>query len=525
MAREIVWYDTTLRDGTQQAGISLSAQDKIKIARRLVAFGVPMVEGGWPGSNPKDADFFRLAPDVVPADSLVAFGATRRARVAVAEDPQIAALLDAGVPTVTLVGKASAFQVERVLRVEAGENLRMIEESVAYLKARGRVVVFDAEHFFDGHAADPGYALACLQAAAAGGADWLTLCDTNGGTLPSAVARATDQALALCVPLGMHAHNDAGLAVANSLAAVDAGATMVQGTVNGYGERCGNADLCQVVPALQLKMGVRVVPDESLGDLVHLARFVAEVANMPLSDSHPYVGVNAFTHKGGLHASGMRRESRAYEHIAPALVGAKRRILASELAGQANLAASLSHLRLGPEASARLLAELKEREHRGYRYEDAESSLELVARTLGGEPAPFRLIHYRAVVDGPNGRAEATAAVQVGEREAHAAAFGNGPVEALDSAIRKAIGDLFPRLRSVHLVDYKVRVIDGTAGSAARVRVWVETTDGVERWRTVGVSADVVAASAEALVDGLRAALGACAADGAGEVSGAAAQA
>ncbi|MCL6596488.1 MAG: citramalate synthase [Firmicutes bacterium] len=510
MAEEVVLYDTTLRDGTQQAGISLSVGDKIRIARRLVEFGIPLVEGGWPGSNPKDMAFFERAPAAVDPARLAVFGATRRAGADVERDPQVAALLKPGVPTVTVVGKASAFQATRVLGTDREENLRMIADTVAHLRARGRTVVFDAEHFFDGYAEDPGYAQECLRVAARAGARWLVLCDTNGGSLPSAVARATARALeavrevAPAAGLGIHTHNDSGLAVANSLAAVEAGARLVQGTVNGYGERCGNADLCQLLPTLQLKMGFLAVPEESLAGLVHLARFVAEVTNLPLSDSHPYVGVNAFTHKGGLHASGMARDRRAYEHIPPERVGAQRRVLASELAGQASLSAALGHLGLGRASLARLLSQIKEREHLGYRYEDAEASLELLALDQEGAPSPFAVAHYRVVVDGPGRRAEATAEVRVGEGLAHAAAFGNGPVAALDAALRKALAGFFPHLARIHLVDYRVRVIDGTEGASARVRVWAESTDGVARWRTVGVSTDVVAASLEALVDAFR---------------------
>lgn len=503
VAENIVLYDTTLRDGTQQAGISLSVEDKLRIASRLIDFGIPYIEGGWPGSNPKDLLFFETAPRTLDRERLVAFGSTRRAHVDASADGQLATLLAADVPTITVVGKASRFQAERILRVDPDENLAMIRDSVRHLAAAGRMVVFDAEHFFDGMAADAEYSLACLSAALEGGAAWLALCDTNGGSLPSAVARATDRVRQRFpeAQLGIHTHNDGGLAVANALAAVEAGARMVQGTINGYGERCGNADLCQVLPALQLKMGFPVVPEERLEELVHLARFVAEVVNLPLPDSSPYVGVNAFTHKGGLHASGMERDARAYEHIAPKRVGAERRIVASELAGQASLRAALPNLNLTAAETTALLARIKEREQEGYRYEDAEASLLALARTLRGEEPPFRLTHYRAMVDGPAHRAEATAEVQVRGRQAHAAALGNGPVAALDEAMRRALEDFFPDLRRIHLVDYRVRVIDGSAGVRARVRVWVESTDGVHRWRTVGVSTDVVAASAEALVD------------------------
>jgi 2-isopropylmalate synthase len=503
MSDTVVLYDTTLRDGTQQAGISLSVEDKLRIAARLITFGIPYIEGGWPGSNPKDLRFFEVAPATLDRTRLVAFGSTRRARVQPEADAQLATVASADVPTVALVGKASRFQVERVLRVDLPENLAMIRDSVRYLRERGRRVVFDAEHFFDGMAEDDGYSLACIEAALEAGADWVVLCDTNGGSLPSAVARATARVAARFpgARLGIHTHNDGGLAVANSLAAVEAGARMVQGTINGYGERCGNADLCQVIPALQLKMGFAVVPPERLEELVRLARFVAEVVNLPLPDSSPYVGVNAFTHKGGLHASGMERDARAYEHVRPEQVGAERRVVASELAGQATIRQALAGLELSPDETRALLKAVKDREEMGYRYEDAEASLTALALSLrGGEP-PFRLVHYRAMVDGPEHRAEATAEVLVQGRVAHAAALGNGPVAALDEAMRRALKDFFPALERIHLVDYRVRVIDGTAGVRARVRVWVESTDGVRRWRTVGVSTDVVAASAEALVD------------------------
>jgi 2-isopropylmalate synthase len=508
MAERVVLYDTTLRDGTQQAGISLSLEDKLKIARRLVRFGIPLVEGGWPGSNPKDQAFFERAAAELPAERLAAFGSTRRAGLEAAADPQLASLLRTGVPTVTLFGKASRFQAEQVLGVDGDQNLALIGDSIRHLRAAGRRVIFDAEHFFDGEAADRDYALDCLIAAQAAGADWIVLCDTNGGALPSAVRRATERVRALLsTPVGIHAHNDAGLAVANSLAAVEGGATMVQGTVNGYGERCGNADLVQLVPTLQLKMGIPAVPEAHLAELVHLARYVAEVANLPLADSHPYVGVNAFTHKAGVHAAAVAKDRRAYEHIDPAAVGAERRIVASELSGRANLRHALAHLGLDPQQTLEVLEEVKRREHAGYRYEDAEASLELVARSLRGEVPPFALMHYRAVVDGPGRQAEATAEVAVGEARAHAAAFGNGPVDALDSALRKALGSFFPDLERIHLVDYRVRVINGADGAAARVRVWAESTDGERRWRTVGVSANVVEASAEALVDAFRAGL------------------
>lgn len=503
VAERVVWYDTTLRDGTQQAGISLSLEDKLRIARRLQEFGIPYIEGGWPGSNPKDVLFFEEVPKVLDRSVLTAFGSTRRAGTRAERDEQLGTLLAADVPTITLVGKASRFQAERILRTDPEENLRMISDSVRYLTSQGRTVIFDAEHFFDGMEEDAGYSLACLEAAQDAGASWLTLCDTNGGSLPGQVGESTDW-VRMRVPkagIGIHTHSDGGLAVANALMAVSAGARLVQGTVNGYGERCGNADFCQLLPALQIKMGFEVLPEERLAELVHLARFVAEVVNLPLPDSSPYVGVNAFTHKGGLHASGMARDTRAYEHIAPERVGARRRILASELAGQASLAAALPELYLTAEERTELLARVKERERTGYRYEDAEASLLALARALrGGEP-PFRLTHYRTTVDGPAHRAEATVEVSVDGREAHAAATGNGPVAALDAAMRRALTDFFPDLCRIHLVDYRVRVIDSRAGASASVRVWVESTDGRERFRTVGVSTDVVAATAEALVD------------------------
>ena len=560
---DVVLYDTTLRDGTQRAGIHLTLADKVRLARRLDAFGIPYIEGGWPGSNPKDAAFFQaLAAEPLERARLVAFTSTRRPGLSVRRDPALAAALAAGTPAVCVVGKAWDRHVTVALGTTLAENLAMVRETVAYLAAHGREVIFDAEHFFDGYAANPDYALAVLAAAAEGGARWIVLCDTNGGSLPEAVAAAVRAAAAAVeVPLGIHCHDDAGLGVANSLAAVTAGCRMVQGTVNGYGERCGNANLLTIAANLELKLGRRCLPPGALAGLTALSRSTSELANLPHREEAPYVGANAFAHKAGIHVSALLKEPALYEHVDPARVGNQRRVLVSELSGRANL-----RYALGPDldepALARLLERIKELEHQGYQFEGAEGTLALLAwearRAAGhgggggdgqgtgdggdrgrgdGGPgerpgdgdgrggdgerpgdgpkgggdsttaAPFVLEAYRvtATHDPTAGsRVEATVKVRVGRRVVHTAAEGNGPVNALDAALRKALVEVFPGLARVRLVDYKVRVLEGDAGTGARVRVLVECTDGLGRWGTVGVSTNILDASCQALVDGLR---------------------
>jgi 2-isopropylmalate synthase len=513
---KVVLYDTTLRDGAQQEGISLSVEDKVRIAQALDAFGIPYIEGGWPGSNPKDTEFFSQARYLpLRQATLCAFGATRKPATTPDVDPKIRALLEAETPVVTLVGKTWDLHVTAVLETTLEENLAMIADSIAYLRGKGRRVFFDAEHFFDGWKANPSYALRCLPAAAQAGAEYLVLCDTNGGSLPHEVAAIVEEVRRhVSTPLGIHAHNDAEVAVANSLAAVRAGATMVQSTINGYGERCGNANLISLIPTLHLKMGIPVVPEESLPHLTRLARWVSEVVNRPLSPFQPYVGESAFVHKGGLHASGVMKVEASYQHIPPEKVGNAKRIIVSELAGRSNVLYKVREAGLEiDEAMARRILEIvKEREAQGFQYEEAEASFELlVRRALPGYRPPFELVDFLVVVekrrrpggDGGDLLAEATVKVRVRGDVLHTAAEGNGPVNALDNAVRKALLAFSPHLQRVRLVDYKVRVVDQGAGTGAAVRVLIASTDGQRTWRTVGASTNIIEASWLALQDSL----------------------
>ena len=506
--------DTTLRDGAQGEGISFSLEDKLRIARRLDELGIHYIEGGWPGSNPKDARFFERAGSLALRHAtIVAFGSTRRADVAPAEDANLAALLAAGTPVVTLFGKSWQLHVERVLGTTLGENLRMIGDSIRYLRAAGRRVIYDAEHFFDGFAANPDYALETLRAALAAGAECLVLCDTNGGTLPGRLAAAVSRVRAHFpdIPLGIHAHNDSGLAVANTLAAVEAGVTHVQGTFNGYGERCGNADLCTVIPNLQLKMGLSVLAPEQLAALTEAAHFVSEVANLRPNPHAPYVGRSAFAHKGGVHVSAVLKAAESYQHIDPSLVGNERRVLVSELSGKGNIlhkAAELCpDLETPTEQAREVLREVKELEARGYQFEGAEGSFELLLRrSQPGYQPPFELLDFLVLVEKRRGTgiiAEATVKARVGDEIIHTAAVGNGPVNALDRAIRKAILPFYPELDRVQLVDYKVRILDEEAATAAQTRVLIEASDGERNWNTVGSSTNIIEASFHALVDSL----------------------
>ncbi len=506
---DVLVYDTTLRDGTQREGISLSCADKLRIAQRLDRIGVAIVEGGWPGSNPKDVELFARARDVEWTHaSLAAFGATRRAGIAVEDDASIAALLEAGTPVCTIFGKSSTLHVREVLRTTLEENLRLVEESVAYLRAHGRRVVFDAEHFFDGFAADPEYALEVLAAAARGGAEALVLCDTNGGRLPWEVEAATAIARSSAggAAIGIHTHDDGGCAVANALAAVRAGATHVQGTINGYGERCGNANLCALIPDLELKMGRRCLPAGSLPALFELAHFVAEMANLPPDEHQPYVGRCAFAHKGGVHVAAVRRRADAYEHVSPQTVGNRSRVVVSELSGRANVLAKAEELgvAMGDEAMD-ALAEIKQGEARGLSFEAAEASVALLLRRRAPcYAAPFRLIEYR-VMTGFQERlgnwAEATIKVAVGAQIIHAVAEGTGPVHALDGALRKALAPAFPEVAAIRLTDYRVRILDSQSATAATTRVLIDSSDGARAWSTVGAGTDILAASWAALAD------------------------
>jgi 2-isopropylmalate synthase len=506
-------YDTTLRDGTQREGISLSCDDKLRIAERLDDFGVAFIEGGWPGSNPKDQEFFRRAREHTwKHAAITAFGATRRAGVPPEGDAQLQLLLEAETPACTLFGKSWTLHVTEVLRVSLEENLRMVGESVRFLRDSGRRVIYDAEHFFDGYAADGAYAVETLRAAVEGGAETVVLCDTNGGTMPWAVGEvvaAVREALGAEVRLGIHTHNDAECAVANALAAVRAGARHVQGTINGYGERCGNANLCSIVPSLQLKQGLRCVPDERLPELYDLARFVAEVANLPVDEHMAYVGKSAFAHKGGVHVAAMRRNELSYQHVNPTLVGNCSRVVVSELSGRANVLSKAEEFGVQVDGGMerQVLERIKESEARGFSYEAAEASVALLVYRERDDYQPlFEVLDFRAESGQRAGMppyAEATVKVRVGEQVVHTAAEGNGPVSALDTALRKALGPFFPGLTGFHLADYKVRILDGTEGTAATIRVLIDHRDEHRSWSTVGASANVIEASFHALVDGI----------------------
>lgn len=509
-------YDTTLRDGTQGQGFTLTSLDKIAIAKRLDAFGVDLIEGGWPGSNPKDVDFFARMRDVPLGNArLAAFGSTRHRGRSAEDDANLAALLAAETPVVTIFGKAWTLHVTDALGATLDQNLVMIRESVAYLVAQGREVVYDAEHFYDGCVADADYAMATLAAAADGGASRLVLCDTNGGTLPAAIAgRVREVGERFALPVGIHAHNDAELAVANSLAAVEAGARHVQGTIGGYGERCGNANLVSVLPNLVLKLGFE--QRQRLAGLRELARYIDERANLQPNLRAPYVGDAAFAHKGGVHVSAVAKLPETYEHVPPETVGNERRILLSDLSGRANVLAKAEPEEPGGEGGpapvdgARdVVARLKELEHRGYAFEGAEASFQLMARKVRGEHRPFFALHgFTVVIDkreeDREPRSEASIKVEVGGVMEHTAADGDGPVNALDRALQKALTRFYPVVGDLRLVDYKVRVLAGDeSGTASVIRVQVEITDGLEVWGTVGVSSDVIDASYEALIDAI----------------------
>ena len=515
MSAPILLYDTTLRDGTQREGLVLSLADKLKIARRLDEAGFPYVEGGWPGSNPKDEEFFAAARGMTFRHArLAAFGSTRHRSNRVGEDANIRALLAAETPVVTVFGKSWLLHVTDVLGATPDENLAMIGESVSHLRAAGREVVYDAEHFFDGYRADAAYAMATLRAAVAGGATTVVLCDTNGGCLTDEVAamtRSVDAELGRDVTRGIHVHDDAGLAVANSLAAVQAGVTHVQGTINGYGERCGNANLVTIWANLALKLGIATVPaGDDLTRLPELAHFVAEVANIAPDAHAPYVGTSAFAHKGGVHGAATVRVEQAYQHVDPAVVGGTSRLVVSELGGKANAGWRVRQLGqlvtedLDPAELSRLVKQL---ESEGASFEGADASFELlVRRRRSGYAPPFRIVDYTVIVErrnGANPRAEASVKVEVEGEILHTAADGNGPVNALDLALRKALAAFYPALDGVHLVDYKVRIVDGEAATGARTRVIIETGHESGTWITAGADGNIIAASLLALHDSL----------------------
>ncbi|HEY5920285.1 MAG TPA: citramalate synthase [Kofleriaceae bacterium] len=505
---DVTIYDTTLRDGTQREGISLACTDKLRIAKELDALGVAVIEAGWPGSNPKDAELFRRARDIEwKYAALAAFGATRRSGCTADDDANLAALLDSGARVCTLFGKTSLLHVRDVLRTTAEENLAMIEDSVRYLVTAGRRVIYDAEHFFDGAREDELYALATLDAAVRGGAEAVVLCDTNGGTMPWDVKRRVCTVVAaLAVPVGIHAHDDTGCAVANTLAAVRAGATHVQGTLNGYGERCGNANLTTIIPTLELKLGLRCLPPGALTDLGRVARYAAETANLAFDEHAPYVGRSAFAHKGGVHVAAIRRTPRAYEHVDPGLVGNRTRVVISELSGRGNVraVAEAHDVGIDLELDAAVLETVKQREARGYAFESAEASVALMMRRGQADyTSPFELVDYKVLSTQGQPCADAAVKVRVRGQLVHTAADGNGPVSALDAALRKALVLAYPEVEHIHLEDYKVRVIDGRAGTAATTRVLIDHGNGNDRWTTVGASPSIIEASLVALVDGI----------------------
>jgi 2-isopropylmalate synthase len=514
-ARRIVVYDTTLRDGAQGPAVSFSVSDKLRIARALDGLGFDYVEGGFPGSNPKDEELFAsLQAHPLKRARLAAFGATRRAGGTCEDDANLKALADSGASTWTLVGKSDTWQVSAVLGTTPNENLAMIRESVAYGVAQGREVIFDAEHFFDGFARDAEYAVeACIEAARAG-ASWVVLCDTNGGSMPAeirlgveAVRRGLGE-LDRSVGVGIHCHNDCELAVANTLEGVAAGAGMVQGTINGYGERCGNANLVSVVANLVLKLGIEALEAGSLARSTDLSRTVAEIANLALPLQQPFVGYGAFAHKGGQHVAAVLKHSDAYQHIDPSVVGNEPHVLVSELSGRGNILAKAREFGLELDRddphTRWLVQHLKELEHRGYSYEAADASFEMLLRRLQPDyAAPWTVADFTTMVrkDGGTVHAEATVKVEVGGVVYHTAASGNGPVNALDAALRKALSPKFPGLKGVSLHDYKVRILDGGAGTSATTRVLIESGRGLKRWTTVGCSSNIIEASLAALVD------------------------
>ncbi len=514
MQTHVTAYDSTLRDGAQAQGVSFTVEDKLKIVVQLDALGIGYIEAGNPGSNPKDLEFFkRVSALNLKHAKIIAFGSTRRIGIKAADDNNLRSLLSASTQAVAIFGKSWDYQVTDILRTTLQENLAMIGDTIAYLKALGKEVVFDAEHFFDGYKANAEYALATLQAAADAGADSLVLCDTNGGTFPNEVFEITQKVVAQFskVQVGIHCHNDCEMAVANSVAAVQAGATQVQGTINGIGERCGNANLCSIIPNLQLKLGFNCIPPENISTLTHVARFVNEVANMPFNDKAPYVGNDAFSHKGGMHIDAVNKNPISYEHINPEIVGNSRHILVSEVAGRGALLSKLREIdatldKDSPDTQ-RILAHIKALEHDGYQFESAEASVQLlVLRELGKLRPSFDFKEYQVNIHEPavNGvNSSASIKLLVNGQVETTTAEGDGPVNALDKAMRRALERFYPAIKTVRLTDYKVRVLNSDQATAAKVRVLIESADHNESWTTTGVSTDVVDASWRALIDAI----------------------
>ncbi|SHG23982.1 2-isopropylmalate synthase [Fodinibius roseus] len=511
MNRSIDIFDTTLRDGTQGEKVAFSAEDKLRIARQLDAFGINYIEGGWPGSNPRDMEFFELAADASFEHArIVAFGSTCRAGASPEEDRNLRLLVEAGTSVVCIFGKSWLLHVEKALQITAGQNLEIIRDSVGFLKQHGKEVIYDAEHFFDGYKSDPEYALSTLKAAEEAGADTVVLCDTNGGTLPHEISEIVAEVhKRVDIPVGIHAHNDCELGVANAMAAVRSGCTHVQGTVNGYGERCGNTNLCSLIPNLQLKQDYECIPDEKLEELTALSRFVSELANLNPDIRQPYVGRSAFAHKGGIHVSAVMKNEDTYEHVPPSRVGNSRRVLVSDLSGRSNISYKAEQLgikldKYGDNVSE-IVQKLKELENKGYQFEAAEASFELLVKRMTGVWEEFfKLEGFRIIVEknvSGSSRTEATLRIKVNDQAEHCAAEGNGPVHALDKALRKALHKFYPEISNMHLNDYKVRVLNEKDGTGADVRVLIDSAEHGKSWGTVGVSHNIIDASWQALTD------------------------
>jgi 2-isopropylmalate synthase len=506
-------YDTTLRDGAQTVGISLSIQDKINISRILDSMKIDYIEGGWPGSNPKDEQYFREVRKLdLTHSKIAAFGSTRRKGYSCQDDQIIQALVNSEADVITIVAKTWDFQVTKALNMKPEENLIIISDTVSYLKDKGFTVFIDGEHFYDGYKENSEYALKCLESAAKAGVDMFVLCDTNGGALPDEAFRITSEvAASVKTPIGVHFHNDAGVAVANSICSVKAGATSVQGTVNGYGERCGNCDLISLIPSLVLKMGYTCSSADALQHISEVSRFVSEICNLPQDENRPYAGGNAFAHKGGIHVSALQKDTRTYEHINPELVGNRRKVMISELSGKSNIEFKAKELGIDIDGdiqlSGNVLKKIKELEEKGFQFEAAEGSFELIIREATGEYKPFfHFIGFRLITE-MNGNSrlecEATIKLEVNGKIEHTASVGNGPVDAMDNALRKALTKFYPEIAAMRLSDYKVRVLNEDSGTAASVRVLIDQTDGSDHWGTVGVSTNVIEASWMALVDGI----------------------
>ena len=511
--KQVIAYDSTLRDGAQAQGVSFTVEDKLKIVQRLDDLGIGYIEAGNPGSNPKDLEFFELVSTLnMKHSKIIAFGSTRKVGILAAEDRNLQSLLSANTTAVAIFGKSWDYQVTDILRTTLQENLNMIADTIGFLKSQGKEVVFDAEHFFDGYKANSEYAMQTLQAAVEAGADVLCLCDTNGGTFPDEVSSITKTVVnSFKVQVGIHCHNDCEMAVANSIAAVQAGAVQVQGTINGIGERCGNANLCAIIPNLQLKLGMRCIPPENMAALTSAARFVSEIANMIFNDKAPYVGNDAFSHKGGMHIDAVSKNPISYEHINPEKIGNVRHILVSEVAGRSALLSKINavdaSLNKDSADTKRILEHLKFLEHEGYQFESAESSFELMVQRQLGKLSPFftlqeyKVSTHAPATDGVN--SSASIRIAVGEQEEATVAEGDGPVNALDKAMRKALERFYPAINEVKLIDYKVRVLDSDQATAAKVRVLIESADQHESWTTVGVSTDIIDASWLAMLDAI----------------------